>query len=87
MATHPVGEGVQVRSPEEVGRLIRERRKAKGATLAQAAGLSGVGIRYLHELEHGKPSASIGKALQVLERIGLEVWIVPRGSRPPRKIP
>jgi len=50
-------------------------------TLSEAASLSGVGIRFLLELEHGKPTASIGKALQVLGRLGLDVYVVPRGGR------
>ena len=72
-------DSVLVRDPKTIGRVIRERRKKSRVTLTQAAGLAGVGVRFLHELEHGKPTASIGKALQVLERMGLEVWIVPRG--------
>jgi HTH-type transcriptional regulator/antitoxin HipB len=80
--TQAVGgqESILVHDPKTVGRAIRERRKKSGVTLTQAAGLAGVGVRFLHELEHGKPTASIGKALQVLERMGLEVWIVPRGT-------
>jgi hypothetical protein len=67
-----------VRRAEELGSLVRERRKQSGATLVEAAGLSGVGIRFLHELERGKQTAALGKVLQVLDRMGLEVWIVPR---------
>lgn len=64
-----------------LGRLIRARRKASGVTLAQAAGLAGVGIRFLSELERGKATASIGKTLHVLERFGLELYVEPRGAR------
>jgi HTH-type transcriptional regulator / antitoxin HipB len=72
--------GVLVHDPRTLGRVIRERRKKSRVTLTQAAGLAGVGVRFLHELEHGKPTAALGKALQVLERMGLEVWVVPRGK-------
>ena len=74
---------VQVREPSGLGEAVRAQRRKSGATLKQAAGLSGVGVRFLLELEHGKKSASLGKALQVAERMGLEVWVVPRGYRPP----
>ncbi|MGA9521508.1 MAG: helix-turn-helix domain-containing protein [Myxococcaceae bacterium] len=73
-----------IRGTEALGRLVRQRRKEQGITLAQAAGLAGVGVRFLLELEHGKPTASLGKALQVLDRIGLDLWITPRGAKPPR---
>lgn len=64
-----------------LGRLIRARRKASGVTLGQAAGLAGVGIRFLSELERGKATASLGKTLRVLERFGLELYVEPRGTR------
>ena len=67
--------------PIALGRLIRQRRKEQRITLAEAAGLTGVGVRFLHELERGKATASLGKTLQVLERMGLEVWVAARGVR------
>jgi HTH-type transcriptional regulator/antitoxin HipB len=66
----------------DLGRLIRKKRKESGAEQAKVAGLAGVGVRFLSELERGKPTAELEKALRVLERLGLEVWILPRGSRP-----
>jgi hypothetical protein len=50
-------------------------------TLVDGAALSGVGIRFLLELEHGKPTAALGKVLQVLSRMGLEIEIRPRRTR------
>ena len=73
---------VLVREPAQLGEAVRAQRKKSGATLQQAAGLTGVGVRFLLELEHGKKTASLGKALQVAERMGLEVWVVARGHRP-----
>ena len=59
----------------ELGQLIRRRRKTMGLTQLDAAGLCGVGERFLSELERGKPSASLGKALQVLRRLGFTVSV------------
>lgn len=64
----------------EVGRLIRQRRKAAGKNQIDIANLAGVGPRFISELENGKETAEIGKVLQVLERLGLDIWIVPRGQ-------
>lgn len=72
-----------VREPAALGQAVHAQRKRSGATLQQAAGLTGVGVRFLLELEHGKKTASLGKALQVADRMGLEIWVIPRGSRPP----
>jgi HTH-type transcriptional regulator / antitoxin HipB len=73
----------KIRSADELGALIRRRRSEAGVRQADAAGLAGVGARFLSELERGKATAELGRALQVCERLGLEVYVVPRGSEPP----
>ncbi len=70
-----------VKSAEAIGALVRARRKAAGLTQAQAAGLSGVGTRFFSELERGKKTVALDLVLRVLERVGLELVLVPRGSR------
>lgn len=82
--TKPPSENVPsgiVREPSDVGAWVRYARKRDGVTLTDAAGLSGVGVRFLLELEHGKATASLGKTLQVLARMGLEIEIRPRRRR------
>lgn len=75
----------RVQTPEELGKLVRGARNASAADQATAAGLAGVGIRFLGDLERGKPNVRLGLALQVLSRLGLEVWIAPRGWKPAAK--
>lgn len=70
----------KVSGPADVGKLVRRRRKEFGATQARAAGLANVGVRFLSELERGKPTVELGKALQVLRRLGLDVTVVPRNA-------
>jgi len=72
----------KISNSAEVGRLIRRKRKESGAEQTKVAGLAGVGVRFLSELERGKPTAELEKTLRVLRRLGLEVWILPRGSIP-----
>jgi HTH-type transcriptional regulator/antitoxin HipB len=67
-----------VRSVAEIGALVRAYRTRRGLDQATTAGLAGVGVRFLGELERGKPTLRIALVLQVLERLGLEVWIAPR---------
>ena len=74
----------KVSDSQQLGGLIRQKRKGLGRTQVNIAGLSGVGVRFLSELERGKPTMELGKAFKVLQRLGLEVWIVPRGVEPPR---
>ncbi|MEN6360916.1 MAG: helix-turn-helix transcriptional regulator [Smithella sp.] len=62
----------------DIGAAIRKKRKEDGLTLAEAAALCGVGYRFLSDLENGKSTAQLGKVLQVLNALGLDVYI---GSR------
>jgi transcriptional regulator with XRE-family HTH domain len=64
----------------DLGRLMREKRLSLSTRQAEVAGLSGVGVRFLSELERGKATCEIGKTMQVLDCLGLDIWIVPRGE-------
>ena len=64
-------------TPEEIGRIVRETRRAQGLRQDQLAGAAGVGVRFLVELERGKTTAQIGKALAVLAALGCTVRIEP----------
>ena len=58
-----------------IGALVRQQRQSQGLKQADAAGLLGVGVRFLSELERGKESLEIGKVLHVLEGLGLKLYI------------
>ncbi len=57
------------------GLLIRTERKAQKLTQEQLAGLTGVGVRFVRELEAGKESCQMGRALQVAASLGLTVSV------------
>jgi HTH-type transcriptional regulator/antitoxin HipB len=69
----------KVNSPADIGKIVRIKRKTDGLTLVDAAALCNVGYRFFSNIENGKPTAHIGKILQVLSCLGLEVAILPRG--------
>jgi y4mF family transcriptional regulator len=60
------------------GLLIRAERKAQNLTQEQLAGLTGVGVRFVRELEAGKKSCQIDRALQVATALGLIVSVAGR---------
>lgn len=72
----------KIRTAAELGALVRRRRREQEVVQADAAALAGVGPRFLSELERGKETAALGKVLQVLDRMGLTVWVAPRGTSP-----
>lgn len=58
---------------EALGAAIRGARKAHGLTQSQLAGLAGTGLRFVSELERGKPSVALDKVLAVLAVLGLRL--------------
>lgn len=54
-----------------LGALIRSRREAMNLRLDDLASAAGVGRRFLHDLETGKPSCQLGLALAVAAAVGL----------------
>ncbi|MEZ6128745.1 MAG: helix-turn-helix domain-containing protein [Planctomycetaceae bacterium] len=72
---------VRVENAAQIGQLIRQRRKEAGMTLKDAAALAGVGVRFLSELERGKPTLQLGLAIQVLQLFGLELHVEKRSDQ------
>lgn len=58
-----------------IGALIREERKALGLRQAELAAASGVGVRFLVDLEKGKPTVQLGRVLAVLAALGCTLEI------------
>lgn len=81
-ATIPVREDLwtlvmksRIQSTSDLSELIRKHRKALGMTQADLAGASGLGPRFIGDLERGKPTCEIGKTLLVLKMLGIEVTV------------
>lgn len=58
---------------DDFGAAIRERRRALDYTQSEIAKVSGVGTMFVSQLERGKPTAELGKALRVAAMLGLNV--------------
>jgi y4mF family transcriptional regulator len=69
---------VQVFTAADIGAFIRERRRELGLTQAELAERVGIGTTYLSHLENGKETAEIGKALYLLQMLGLNLFIEKR---------
>ena len=64
-----------------IGSLIKSKRAEIGMTQSQLADISGNGTRFISDLENGKPTIQIGKALDTLHVLGLDIYISERGGR------
>ncbi len=69
-----------ISSVEEIGTLVRQYRKQHGWRIEDVSGIGNVGARFISEFERGKETAELGKVLKVLDVLGLEVVIRPRGQ-------
>jgi y4mF family transcriptional regulator len=58
-----------------LGAAVRSRRRELKLNQAELANLAGVGLAFLYELEHGKPTLRIDKVLAVLAVLGLELHV------------
>lgn len=77
----PTGTNMQtITDSKSLGLLIRKERKAQRLTQEQLAALTGVGVRFVRELEAGKESCQIGLALQVAASLGLSISVGSRGE-------
>ena len=59
----------------QIGLLVRGVRRAQGLRQDQLAAAAGVGVRFVVELESGKPTAQLGKVLAVLDALGCALRI------------
>ena len=65
----------------QIGKLIRDTRKELGVTQKDLALTSGTGMRFIIDLEKGKETCEIGKALAILNTLGIKITLTP----PPAK--
>jgi y4mF family transcriptional regulator len=61
----------------KLGQIVRHERKAQGLRQAELAAAAGVGIRFIVDLEAGKPTLQLEKVLHVLATLGCNVIIAP----------
>jgi HTH-type transcriptional regulator/antitoxin HipB len=65
---------------EDLGAIIQATRKEQGMTQIDVAGLAGFGNRFIVDLEKGKETVQMQKAIDVLALLGLELVIRRKGS-------
>lgn len=68
-----------VKNTFEVGTILRQKRKSQGLTLEQVAQHCGLSMRFVSEVERGKPTAEFGKVLFLLNAVGVDFFVNTRG--------
>ena len=65
----------------DFGTLIRQARKEQGLTQTDLAEWCGVGINFVSDVERGKPTVEMGRALRLAQMLGIDVVAQRRGER------
>jgi HTH-type transcriptional regulator/antitoxin HipB len=73
---HPLS----IATPTELGAALRRARREHGLRLEDVALAAGVGVRFLGELERGKPTVRLEQTLRVIAALGLSLTL----NGPPR---
>jgi HTH-type transcriptional regulator / antitoxin HipB len=66
---------MKINRTEDVGALVRDRRRALKLTQTQLALKLGVSQRYVSHLERGKSTLQLGLVLRVLHELGVSLLV------------
>jgi len=73
--------GQRVLSVADIGTVIRRERRRQGITQAVAAGLCGVSVHFLSNLERGKETSECSRVIQVLGAMNIRLYVQAPGAR------
>lgn len=70
---------MKITDAKSFGEAIRQRRKELQYTQTDLAEFSGFSVSFISDLERGKATAEIGKALYMANILGMDVCLIKRG--------
>ena len=71
---------MKITDAASLGNAIRSRRKELNYTQGYISEITGLSISFLSDLENGKPTAEIGKTIEVINLLGLDILVETRGD-------
>ncbi len=66
---------IRIESVTDLGGVIRTERKRQGISQAVAAGLCGVSVHFLSNLERGKETSEFSRVMQVLRAMNIRLYV------------
>ena len=70
---------MKITDAKSYGEAIRNRRKELGYTQAYLAEFTGFSVSFISDLERGKATAEIGKAIYLVNLLGMDLCMEKRG--------
>jgi y4mF family transcriptional regulator len=74
---------MKIKTTEQLGASIRDRRKSLKITQKDLAMTSDTGLRFIIDVEKGKPTCQTAKTLQVLHSLGMTLELSSRTAGGP----
>ena len=71
---------MKITDAASLGNVIRSRRKKLNYTQGYISEITGLSVSFLSDLENGKPTAEIGKTIEVINLLGLDILVEARGD-------
>ena len=71
---------MKITDTASLGNAIRSRRKELNYTQGYISEITGLSVSFLSDLENGKPTAEIGKTIEVINLLGLDILVEVRGD-------
>ncbi|MCI6913402.1 MAG: helix-turn-helix domain-containing protein [Treponema succinifaciens] len=67
-----------INSITDISEVVKKRRKSLGLTQSECAAMCNVGNRFFSELENGKETLHIGKVINCLQILGINISLTNR---------
>lgn len=64
---------MKLKTSQDIGELVKRARKSHKVSQKELAAASGTGIRFIRDLERGKPTCELEKVLVVLAMLGIHL--------------
>lgn len=71
---------MKIINSKALGESIRKRRKELGYTQAYLSDFTGFSVSFISDLERGKATAEIGKTIDLINLLGLDLEVEERGK-------
>ncbi len=71
---------MKISTVQDFGTAIKKRRKKLGYTQAFLAEFTGLSVSFISDLERGKATAELGRALALANVLGLDCMLEERGA-------
>jgi HTH-type transcriptional regulator/antitoxin HipB len=66
---------MKIQDAQSLGQAIHQQRRRLKVTQRDLAMTSGTGLRFIIDLEKGKPTCQLGKAIEIVRALGLKLEI------------